>query len=490
LSEYSDKVYPGEWRRGSPYDFLLEDEKFNEWYLNMRKSSLDTALERKKRFGKLYKMYGKLPKDFLTLGRDGTTQFLRRMVDDCEKGKFLTKGKKKFKPSTIRNLKKAVLGWMKENGMEITASINVTSRDDDNQQKAIPKPLHVQQILNATTDPRQKTLISLMAFAGLREEVIGNAEGTAGLMIKDFPEMEVQNAWKEEEEHGKKRLVKIGEAKVSFKKDASNNECIPTRIIVRQSISKIKRQYQTFLNDQGCTNLKQYLEWRMNEKTVRTAKGDQRIDPGEILTPESPVVTVTRLSVGRFLRRNQISGIIKDAIVSAGFTYNANLLRNFFIDAMEAAERHDIIKVTDDRLFWSGQTPSMQATYTKFNKQVDEDKLREMRLIYRQASDQYLLPPQHTFVDKDILKHELRQESLIIDGVPPEEVYKLGDLSKKTAQEMQQFTNRKTQHTPQPLKQHAAANNGKSLKLILKSRLVNGKINLDDYRKMKAELDK
>ena len=132
----------------------------------------------------------------------------------------------------------------------------------------------------------------------------------------------------------------------------------------------------------------------------------------------------------------------------------------------------------------------MQATYTKFNKQVDEEKLREMRLIYRQASDQYLLPPQHTFVDKDILKHELRQESLIIDGMPPEEVYKLGDLSKKTAQEMQQFTNRKSQHTPQPLKQHTAANNEKNLKLILKSRLVNGKINLDDYRKMKAELDK
>lgn len=74
--------------------------------------------------------------------------------------------------------------------------------------------------------------------------------------------------------------------------------------------------------------------------------------------------------------------------------------------------------------------------------------------------------------------------------MPPEEVYKLGDLSKKTAQEMQQFTNRKSQHTPQPLKQHTAANNEKNLKLILKSRLVNGKINLDDYRKMKAELDK
>jgi hypothetical protein len=483
-------VHPGKWRRGSPYDFLLKDEKFNEWYLNMRKSSLDTALERKKRFGKLHKMYGMLPSDFLKLGRDGTTQFLRKMVDECEKGKFLTKAKKRYKPSTIRNLKKAVLGWMKENGMEITASINVTSRDDDNQQRATPKPIHVQQILNATTDPRQKTLISLMAFAGLREEVIGNAEGTAGLMLKDLPEMEVQNAWKEVGEGKDKKLIKIGEAKVTFKKDASNNERIPTRVIVRQSISKIKKQYQTFLNESGCSYLQQYLEWRMNEKTVRTVDGEQKIIPGEILTPESPVVTALRLSVGRFLRRNQISGIIKDAIVSAGFAYNANRLRNFFIDAMEAAERHDIIKVTDDRLFWSGQTPSQQATYTKFNTEFDEDKLREMRLIYRQASDQYLIPPQHTFVDKNILKHELRQEALIIDGMPPAQVYKLGDLSKKTPEEMQRF--RRTPHRI-PLRQSATVstkNSADNLELILKRRLVNGKINFDDYRKIRAELNK
>lgn len=183
--------------------------------------------------------------------------------------------------------------------------------------------------------------------------------------------------------------------------------------MVRQSISKIKKQYQTFLNEQGCNNLRQYLEWRMNEKTVRTAKGDQRIEPGEILTPESPVVTVTRLSVGRFHRRNQISGIIKDAIVSAGFTYNANLLRNFFIDAMEAAERHDIIKVTDDRLFWSGQTPSMQATYTKFNKQVDEEVARDAANL--PASLRPVPPPASTHLRRQ--RHpEARTPTRIIDN--------------------------------------------------------------------------
>jgi hypothetical protein len=492
LTEYSDKVHPGDWRRGSPYDFLLEDEKFNEWIKNLRKRSLDTANERKKRFGKLHKQYGLLPRDFLSLGKEGTTSFLRKMVDECETGKWLTEEGKKFKPSTIRNLKKAVLAWMKENGMEITADINVSSRDDENEQKTIPKPDHVQRILNAATDWRQKPLISLMAFAGLREEVIGNPEGTAGLMIKDFPEMKIQNAWAEVGEGKEKKLVKVGEARVTFE-DEEGNECIPTRIVIRQSLSKIKKQYQTFLNESGCTCLKQYLEWRMTEKTVRNVEGDQRIVPGEILKPESAAVTVTRLSVGRFMRRNQISGIIKDAIVAANYDYNPYLLRNFFIDAMEQAQRHDIIKVTDDRLFWSGQTPSIQATYTKFNKQADAEKLREMRTIYRQASDQYLIPPQHTFVDKNIFKNELRQEALIIDGMPPEEVYKLGDLSKKTPEEMQQYTQKASEHNPQPgqpSRSGARTSSEKNLKMILKSRLVNGEIDVAQYRQMKAELDR
>ena len=131
----------------------------------------------------------------------------------------------------------------------------------------------------------------------------------------------------------------------------------------------------------------------------------------------------------------------------------------------------------------------MQATNTKFNNQIDEDKLREMRQIYRQASDQYLIPPQHTFVDKDVLMHELRRESLITEGMPPEEVDKLGDLSRKTAQEMQRFSNRTPQRNPQPLKP-PPANSGKNLRQILKGRLVNGEITLAEYRQMKVELDK
>lgn len=441
---YSDKVYPGNWRRGSPNDYLLKDAKFDSYYQNLRKSSVDTANERKKRFGRLHQMYGKLPADFVALGVNGATEFLRKMVDDMEKGVFLTEDGKKFKPNYIRNFKKAVLSWLKENGIEITASINVTSGDDDDSgDKAIPKPQHVQQVLNGQIDLRQKTCVSLMAFAGLREHVIGSAEGTNGLTIKDFPEMKIKNAYTKDE---KGKLVKVGEAKVTF-----DPGCIPTRIVIRESISKIGKKYQTFLNQPGCDAVAQYLERRMNEKTVRTAEGEHKTKPGEILTPDSPIVTAERLSIGRFMRRNQISGIIKDAITAAGFTFNPYLLRNFFIDAMESAERHDIIKVTDDRLFWSGETPSMQATYTKFNKRIDPDKLTEMRQIYQQASDQYLTPQRATYIPLEQAGNELKRLYLTEYGkMNDEEIRQLGDLTNYTFPQLAEIVEKRRKKAATP----------------------------------------
>jgi len=410
----------------------------------LRKSSVDTANERKKRFGRLHQMYGRLPADFVALGVDGATEFLRKMVDDMEKGEkdvFLTEDGKKFKPNYIRNFKKAVISWLRENNIIITADINVTSRDEDESgDKSIPKPAHVQKVLNTSTDLREKTCVSLVAFAGLRENVIGSAEGTNGLMVRDLPEMQIKNAYTRDE---KGNLVKVGEAEVTF-----TPGCIPTRIVVRESISKIGKKYQTFLNQTGCDNVKNYLERRMNGRTVRTEKGEQKMIPGEILTPTSPIVTAERLSVGRFMRRNQISEKIKNAITAAGYTYNPYLLRNFFIDAMETAERHDIIKVTDDRLFWSGETPSMQATYTKFNKRPWPEKLAEMRQVYEQASDQYLTPARATYIPLEQAGNELKRLYLTEYGEMNDEEIRQVDPANKTFPQLAEIVEKRRKQKP------------------------------------------
>ena len=40
-------------------------------------------------------------------------------------------------------------------------------------------------------DPRQRVAISLMAFAGFRDQTLGDLTGVDRLKIKDFPEMQI-----------------------------------------------------------------------------------------------------------------------------------------------------------------------------------------------------------------------------------------------------------------------------------------------------------
>jgi len=75
-----------------------------------------------------------------------------------------------------------------------------------------------------------------MAFAGVRPQVLGNYHGTDGLRIHDLPEMEIDS--------------KLG--RVVFK-------MIPTRILIRDNLSKTGYNYEAFLCDEGCTILEKRL---------------------------------------------------------------------------------------------------------------------------------------------------------------------------------------------------------------------------------------
>lgn len=91
----------------------------------------------------------------------------------------------------------------------------------------------------------------MMAHSGLRVETIGNYKGTDGLRVKDFPEMKIENG------------------KIIFQQ-------IPTLLIVKHELSKAGHQYLTFLSEEGCQYIQDYLE--------------ERIRGGEEITCESSIV--------------------------------------------------------------------------------------------------------------------------------------------------------------------------------------------------------
>lgn len=91
-------------RRGSIYNYLLDDPNFKKWYQNEKRGSVATANERLRRFGLLHKKYGKLPADFVALGAEGATDFTANMIDEMENEGVV--------PNYAANFKKALVSWL------------------------------------------------------------------------------------------------------------------------------------------------------------------------------------------------------------------------------------------------------------------------------------------------------------------------------------------------------------------------------------------
>lgn len=388
-------------RRGSIYNYLLDDPNFKKWYQNERRGSVATANERLRRFGRLHKKYGKLPADFVALGAEGATDFTANMIDEMEK--------EGVAPNYAANFKKALVSWLDWNSIQLKRRLKIADRGQNVKfiDEQIPLPDEVQRVLDAA-DFRQKVCISFVAYSGCREEVLGDIEGENGIRLRDLPEM------------------KVNDGKVSF-------TAIPPRVIVRANLNKSRHQYETFLNEAGCSYVKQYLEWRMSEKTVRIAKGGKKKTiPPESLTPDSPVVTPERLSVGKFLRSNQISGIIKQAIRAAGYDWRPYVFKAFFAENLTSAERKRTI-IEEDRVWWMGHKGSIETVYTKNNKRLNPGKLIELREGYKKASDLYLTPQRAIFVPLEQAGNELKRLYLSEYGkMTDEEVGQLGDLTNYT----------------------------------------------------------
>jgi len=186
-----------------------------------------------------------------------------------------------------------------------------------------------------------RTAEVLMAFADLRPESIGNHDGSDGLKLKDLPELRTQDG------------------KVSFDK-------IPTMIIVRAGLSKTRQKYFTFLINEGCTYLKEYLEQRL------------RLD--EQLKPESPLIAHERprASTRKFVMTRKISHLIRKCMRKAGVYKRPYVLRAY-------AETQLIIAESKGRIshpylqFIAGHKGDIEARYSTNKGRLPEEMIEDMR---------------------------------------------------------------------------------------------------------------
>jgi hypothetical protein len=264
-------------------------------------------------------------------------------------------------------------------------------------------------------DKRARVACVLVAHSGLRIEVLGNYLGDDGLRVRDLPEMEIKDG------------------KVEFKK-------VPTLVIVRRELSKARHQYFTFLSEEGCEYLKDYLE--------------ERIRKGETVGGESPIIT-PKYKVKPFIRAINIGDIIRGAIRKAGFPWRPYVLRSYFDTQLMLAESKGLV-LRDYRTFWMGHKGDIENRYTTNRQKLPEEVVEDMREAYRR-SQEYLQTTKVESASEERIRDAFRRQLLLIAGFRQDEIDKM-DLSSIDDEEFQKMVRNRLLGT--------VANNGARQKVI------------------------
>ena len=378
------------------YYYLLEDPDVKRWYDNVARGSLATAAVWLRRMGFIHKNFQRTPQDLAKMSSKEAANFMLDVVSNMEKN-----GKRGgYISSVMRPLK----SWFAWNQIPIVQKVKISGRGEPSTvaDERPPTPDELRTMLHAG-DLRAKTSIAIIAFSGVRIEVLGDFLGDDGLKIKDILELSINN----------------GEPEFST---------TPATIVVRKNLSKIGRQFFTFLNGEGCDYLKQYLKWRMMR--------------GEKLTKESPIITpVHDRIVGDHIRTTNISDLIRKAIRDAGYKWRPYVLRRYFDVRMMLAEADGMI-IRDYRQFWMGHTGDIEATYT-VNKGLSKDVIENMRSSYGKAAEKYLLTSRREPISREEILKTMNSQFLRMSGYSDSEISKIGDLADMAPVQLQDLVRRK-----------------------------------------------
>jgi len=213
--------------------------------------------------------------------------------------------------SYIESNLKAVKSWLVHNGIEIKGRIKIRGAWDT-------PTLRDKRALSGTelsfffnVPPQTRCAGALVAQAGLRIETIGYYEGTDGLRIGDLPELELAD----DNERESKLLVRFVK--------------VPTMIVVRPELSKAGHQCFTFLAEEGCRHIADYL--------IQGLKSGEKLTNGSALIPLSN----SRPRKKNFVRNNLVGDLIRKRLRACGINARPYDLRSTSVDGVDVAYSGD-----------------------------------------------------------------------------------------------------------------------------------------------------
>jgi hypothetical protein len=323
------------------YAALEADADVKRWLANLATGSPITAEVAKRRLGKACELLSLTPQGLL----EKAAKDLKGLQDSFEDLVAKLEADRKA-PSYIIGILKAVRSWLRYNDVTLTRTIKVRnpSATPTIEDEQVPTKGELTRILR-TSSPRIRVAESLMAFADLRPESLGDHTGSDGLMLRDLPELTI--------EKGKVALTRT-----------------PTMIVVRPPLSKGRNKYLTFLSSEGCTYLKEYLE--------------QRVGLGENLTAESKIIAHERPRAGakRFVQTRKITHLIRKYMRKAGVRKRPYVLRAYAETQLIIAESKG--KISHPYLqFIAGHKGDIEARYSTNKGKLPPDMIEDIRTQYK-----------------------------------------------------------------------------------------------------------
>ncbi|MEM3083882.1 MAG: hypothetical protein QXU32_07540 [Nitrososphaerales archaeon] len=363
---------------------LLANIEVKRWYDNLARGSEITAYNRLKTLSRFCDIHQMTPMQIIELGMKDIRSLTNLLEDHVT-----WMEEKHYAPGHTEQVVKTVRSWLRHFEIEIKRRIKVKNSDSTPtlEEERVPEAAEMAEIFSRAS-LREGAAISLIAKAGLRPEVLGNNDGTDGLMMKDLPDIAIVQ----------------GVAK-----------CLrtPPRIIVRKTLSKARHQYFTFLTSQGTKRLLAYL--------------NDRLAHGEPLTANSPVIapdknygTYRGNNGGKsFLPTQRICRKIRKTF-RPRFQWRPYVLRAYFDTQLLIAESRGKI-AHDFRVFFMGHKGTIEAKYTTNKGILPEALIDEMCEAFKR-SEKFL---DLELSEEDPLLKQKEQLHRKIEEATPEKVQEM-----------------------------------------------------------------
>jgi hypothetical protein len=309
--------------------------------------------------------------------------------------------KKGYAGNYINSTMKAVKSWLAHSNRELKVKIKIKGIDETPTLKdeRVPTIDELKRVF-LSGNSRARTACVLVAHGGLRLQTLGDYQGQDGLRIGDLPELRIDNRG------------------VTF-------STVPTLVVVRKELSKAGHQYFTFLSEEGCEYVKDYLEERMRE--------------GEELATTSPMVT-PKQKMKPFIRTINIGDIMRGAMRQAGLPWRPYVLRSYFDTQLMLAESKGLV-LRDYRQFWMGHKGDIENRYTTNKRRLPDSVVDDMRHAYGK-SQEYLQTTKSRETSEEKLAQVFRRQLLLVAGFAQDEVDKM-DLPAISDQEIQEIVRKK-----------------------------------------------